>query len=246
MEHGLRLVKEEMNLLRCDVEILQSSLGAMENQTRTPRKRRGGDDSAVLKEVDLNATASISAEVDHIHSRVKKLDFLFSDVDAKWISSIRMHNRIVHDLNNATSALASASTSASSAAATASSAAHTSKASAGTSSDVEATLAKEKEKLEIQVSALKRKCELLATLEADGRLENTEIHKAFNEELDLLYDHTQTPEADELAFLRQQLKRTKADQHQLMVENKRLKRDLQIEQTQTETYRDALVRHGLL
>ncbi|KAJ9475651.1 DH domain-containing protein [Pseudozyma hubeiensis] len=234
MEHGLRLVKEEMNLLRCDVEILQSSMAAMEHEARTPRKRRA-DDSTVLKELDFNATASMSAEVDHIHSRIKKLNFLFSDVDSKWISSIRMHNRIVHDLNNATTALASASAAAANAAEPVR--AH---------SDAEAALNKEKEKLEIQVSALKRKCELLTTLEADGRLENTEIHKAFNEELDMLYDHTQTPENDELAFLRQELKRTKADQHQLMVENKRLKRDLAVEQTHTQTYKVALANHGLL
>ncbi|GAC94569.1 hypothetical protein PHSY_002142 [Pseudozyma hubeiensis SY62] len=234
MEHGLRLVKEEMNLLRCDVEILQSSMAAIEAETRTPRKRRA-DDSTVLKELDFNATASMTAEVDHIHSRIKKLNFLFSDVDSKWISSIRMHNRIVHDLNNASAALASASAAAANAADPVQ--AH---------SDAEAALNKEKEKLEIQVSALKRKCELLTTLEADGRLENTEIHKAFNEELDMLYDHTQTPENDELAFLRQELKRTKADQHQLMVENKRLKRDLAVEQTQTQTYRVALTNHGLL
>ena len=178
--------------------------------------------------MDLNATASISAEVVNIHSRLKKLEFLFSDVDTKWISSIRMHNRIMHDLSTATSALSTAQTSSSS------------------HSEAEASLLKEKEKLEIQVSALKRKCELLTTLEADGRLENTEIHKAFNEELDVLYDHTQTPEIDELAFLRKELKRTKADQHNLMVENKRLKRDLSIEQAQTESYKEALTKHGLL
>ncbi|TKY88305.1 hypothetical protein EX895_002657 [Sporisorium graminicola] len=240
MEHGLRLVKEEMNLLRCDVEILQSSMAAMDADVRTPRKRRGGgeDSTAVLKEVDLNATASISAEVDHIHSRVKKLEFLFADVDAKWISSIRMHNRIVHDLNTATAALAASSTAA---------AAQASQSNAPTQSpEADASLVKEKQKLELQLSALKRKCELLTTLEADGRLENTEIHKAFNEELDMLYEHTQTPEADELAFLRNQLKRTKADQLQLQVENKRLKRDLSIERSNSDTYRDALVQHGLM
>ncbi len=102
MEHGLRLVKEEMNLLRCDVEILQSSLSATDGDARTPRKRRGND--AVLAELDVNAAASISAEVDHIHARLKKLAFLLSDVDAKWISAIRMHNRIMHDLTTATSA----------------------------------------------------------------------------------------------------------------------------------------------
>lgn len=240
MEHGLRLVKEEMNLLRCDVEILQSSMAAMDADVRTPRKRRGGgeDSTAVLQEVDLNATASISAEVDHIHSRVKKLEFLFADVDAKWISSIRMHNRIVHDLNTATAALAASSTAA---------AAQASQSNAPTQSpEADASLVKEKQKLELQLSALKRKCELLTTLEADGRLENTEIHKAFNEELDMLYEHTQTPEADELAFLRNQLKRTKADQLQLQVENKRLKRDLSIERSNSDTYRDALVQHGLM
>ncbi|KAJ1021190.1 hypothetical protein NDA16_003976 [Ustilago loliicola] len=230
MEHGLRLVKEEMNLLRCDVEILQSSMTAMENDARTPRKRRGDD--SVLKEMDVNATASVSAEVDNIHSRLKKLEFLFADVDAKWISTIRMHNRIMHDLNNAASALTSA---------------QATRASPDPSdSAAHASLLKEKEKLEVEVSALKRKCELLTTLEADGRLENTEIHKAFNEELDMLYDHTQTPENEELAFLRKELKRTKADQHQLKVENKRLKRDLSIEQSQTETYKAALAKHGLL
>ena len=200
VEHVLRLVKEEMGLLRCDVEILQSSMTAMENDARSPRKRRGDD--SVLKEMDLNATSSISAEVDNIHARLKKLEFLFSDVDAKWISSIRMYNRIMHDLSIATSTLANVQP----AAASSPNASH---------SEAEATLIREKEKLEVQVSALKRKCDLLTTLEADGRLENTEIHKAFNEELDLLYDHTQTPESEELAFLRKELQRIKADQHQL-------------------------------
>ncbi|SNX86759.1 uncharacterized protein MEPE_05468 [Melanopsichium pennsylvanicum] len=229
MEHSLRLVKEEMNLLRCDVEILQTSISALENDARTPRKRR--ENGSVLHELDLNAIASISAEVDHIHSRLKKLEFLFSDADAKWISSIRMHNRIVHDLTTLTVELAAA------------------RASSSTSpshSEAYTLSLKEKEKLEIQVSALKRKCELLTTLEADGRLENTEIHKAFNEELDMLYDHTQTPQNAELTALRNELKRTKEVQHQLMVENKRLKRDLSIEQTQTETLREALTKHGLL
>lgn len=151
-----------------------------------------------------------------------------------------MHNRIVHDLNNATSAPASGG-----APAPAAERAQLSHSDDTRGSNVE-TLTKEKEKLEIQISALRRKCELLTTLEADGRLENTEIHKAFNEELDMLYDHTQTPEIDQLGVLRQELKRTKADQHQLMVENKRLKRDLIIQQAHTDTYRDALARHGLL
>ncbi|CBQ69493.1 conserved hypothetical protein [Sporisorium reilianum SRZ2] len=221
MEHGLRLVKEELNLLRCDVEILQSSMAAIETNAHTPRKRRS-DDAAVLKEVDLNAAASISAEVDHIHARVQKLEFLYADVDAKWIASIRMHNRIVHDLNTATAALASSS------------------------SCAPDTMVREKQKLELALSALKRKCELLTTLEADGRLENTEMHKAFNEELDMLYEHTQTPEADELAFLRNELKRAKADQHQLHVDNKRLRRDLDIERSQAQTWREALVKHGLM
>lgn len=239
MEHGLRIFREEMSLLRCDIDILQSSMAAMENQARTPRKRRS-DDSTLLNQVDLNATASISAEVDHIYARVKKLDLLLADVDSKWISCIRMHNRIVHDLNNATSAPASGG-----APAPAAERAQLSHSDDTRGSNVE-TLTKEKEKLEIQISALRRKCELLTTLEADGRLENTEIHKAFNEELDMLYDHTQTPEIDQLGVLRQELKRTKADQHQLMVENKRLKRDLIIQQAHTDTYRDALARHGLL
>lgn len=217
MEHGLRLVKEELNLLRCDVEILQSSLTAIES-SRTPRKR---PDSSVLAPLDLNATA-LGGEVTQIHSRLEKLEFLFTDVDARWISSIRMHNRIVHDLNAATTALATQPS----------------------SNDDE--LRKEKSKLEVQLSALKRQCELLTTLEADGRLENTEMHKAFNEELDLLYDHTQAPESAELVALRKELKRTKVEQHELMVENKRLKRDLTLEQGQTQTYKAALERHGLL
>jgi len=231
MEQGLRLVKEEMNLLRCDIEILQSGIDAMGTDAQTPRKRRGDD--SVLKELDLNATASISAEVNTIQARMKNLEFLFKDVDAKWISSIRMHNRIMHDLNNATSALAASQASESS--------------SVGQGAEAQTSLLKqEKETLEIQLSALKRKCDLLTTLEADGRLENTEIHKAFNEELDLLYEHAQTPANEELAFLRNELKRTKADQHHLMVENKRLKRDLSIEQSQTQTYKEALAKHGLL
>ncbi|GAC77159.1 hypothetical protein PANT_25c00006 [Moesziomyces antarcticus T-34] len=230
VEHGLRLVKEEMNLLRCDVEILQSSLSATDGDARTPRKRRGDD--AVLAELDVNAAASISAEVDHIHARLKKLAFLLSDVDAKWISAIRMHNRIMHDLTTATSALAAAQASEATRSAT--------------SSGPDEAVLKEKQQLEIQLAALKRKCELLTTLEADGRLENTEIHKAFNEELDMLYSHTQAPENDELTTLRNELKRTKHDQHELMLSNKRLKRDLAIQQSQAETYRLALLKHGLL
>uniref|UniRef100_V5ESS8 DH domain-containing protein n=1 Tax=Kalmanozyma brasiliensis (strain GHG001) TaxID=1365824 RepID=V5ESS8_KALBG len=221
MEFGLRLVKEELNLLRCDVEILQSSLTAIEN-SRTPRKR---PDSTVLADRDLNTTA-VNREVTQIHARLQKLESLFTDVDARWISSIRMHNRIVHDLNVATTALASQAPT--------------------TTPAHEDALRSEKSKLEHQLSALKRQCELLTTLEADGRLENTEMHKAFNEELDLLYDHTQAPESIELAALRKELKRTKAAQHELMVENKRLKRDLTLEQGQTQTYKAALERHALL
>ncbi|MCO5580399.1 hypothetical protein L7F22_034265 [Adiantum nelumboides] len=80
--------------------------------------------------------------------------------------------------------------------------------------------AAEAKALRTQVQALTRKCELLTALESDGRLENTELHKAFNDELDQMYEDTQQPENVEVDSLRRQVKQAKAERNQLRIENK--------------------------
>lgn len=80
--------------------------------------------------------------------------------------------------------------------------------------------ASEVQKLESQVSSLTRKCELLSELEKDGRLENTELHKAFNEELDQMYDDVGLGEVEQIAKLRAEVKRAKGQRNEANVENK--------------------------
>ncbi|PWN53524.1 hypothetical protein IE53DRAFT_338631 [Violaceomyces palustris] len=102
------------------------------------------------------------------------------------------------------------------------------------------------EPLKTQLRSLKRKCELLTTLEIDGRMENTELHKAFNEELDLMYEDTQRPENEEILSLRERVKKAKAEANRLEVQNHTLKRDLELEKAQSQVYRKILEEHGLI
>lgn len=76
------------------------------------------------------------------------------------------------------------------------------------------------QKLQTQVSCLTRKCELLSALEKDGRLENTELHKAFNEELDQMYEDAALGEVEQIAKLRAEVKRAKGQRNEANIENK--------------------------
>lgn len=75
-------------------------------------------------------------------------------------------------------------------------------------------------KLQAQVSTLTRKCALLEALEKDGRLENTELHKAFNEELDQMYEDASLGEVEQIVKLRAEVKRAKSQRNEANMENK--------------------------
>lgn len=178
-----------------------------------------------MKQVDENAAT-------HTHTlrdRGAKIEALLCDLEARWISSVRMQNRVMHDFTN-----------------TVPTAEAPLPPPPPSQQQLQEAVDKATGPLRTQVAALRRKCELLTTLEADGRLENTEIHKAFNEELDLMYDNTQKPESEELQILRNQVKRVKADQFELRIANRSLKRDLELQQSQNKVYEEILAKHGLL
>lgn len=95
--------------------------------------------------------------------------------------------------------------------------------------------------------ALQRKCELLTALERDGRLENGELHKAFNEELDRMYDDASLSNRDkEVAALRQEIKRTKAQRNDLQRRQWEMEKDLKIQRSQVDSYEKILREHGLI
>ncbi|CAO1622447.1 unnamed protein product [Parajaminaea phylloscopi] len=95
--------------------------------------------------------------------------------------------------------------------------------------------------------ALQRKCELLTALEKDGRLENGELHKAFNEELDRMYDDASLPSRDEeVEALRREVKRTKAQRNDLQKRNWEMERDTKIQKGRIDSYEKILREHGLL
>ncbi|KDN38200.1 hypothetical protein K437DRAFT_259490 [Tilletiaria anomala UBC 951] len=100
--------------------------------------------------------------------------------------------------------------------------------------------------LRTRMMGLERKCELLTALEADGRLENTELHRAFNEELDHMYEDTQAPESHELAVLRKEIQRTKAERNEINMNLRRLRRDLELQASELETCKQILSDSGLL
>ncbi|KAL9933471.1 hypothetical protein V8E36_007647 [Tilletia maclaganii] len=100
--------------------------------------------------------------------------------------------------------------------------------------------------LQTQVRMLTRKVEVLAVLEKDGQLENTELHKAFNEELDGLYEHTQKPESEELIALRVDAKKTKAERNEYSAMVRALKRELELERGEKAIFKAILEENGLL
>ncbi|KAE8269846.1 hypothetical protein A4X09_0g2490 [Tilletia walkeri] len=100
--------------------------------------------------------------------------------------------------------------------------------------------------LQTQVRMLSRKVEVLTVLEKDGQLENTELHKAFNEELDGLYEHTQKPEHEELTILRLDAKKTKAERNEYSAMVRALKRELELERGEKAVFKAILEENGLL
>jgi hypothetical protein len=86
----------------------------------------------------------------------------------------------------------------------------------------------------------------MASLERDGRLENTELHKAFNEELDRMYDDAQLSEVEQIARLRNEVRSTKAQRNEANLERKTLQRELALERAQSEVWRATLEQHGLI
>ncbi|UZJ51544.1 hypothetical protein CBS101457_000864 [Exobasidium rhododendri] len=101
-------------------------------------------------------------------------------------------------------------------------------------------------KLQAQVSSLTRKADLLTALERDGRLENTELHKAFNEELDHLYEDAGLNEVEQIAKLRLEVKRAKTQRNEANLENKALRRELALERAQGEVGKALLEANGLI
>lgn len=107
--------------------------------------------------------------------------------------------------------------------------------------------AEEIQKLQAQLANVERKCELLVSLERDGRLENTELHKAFNEELDRMYDDIQLPSVDEqVVKLRTEIRQAKSQRNEANLEKKALQRELALEKAQSEVWRATLIKHGLI
>ncbi|PWN39455.1 hypothetical protein IE81DRAFT_326527 [Ceraceosorus guamensis] len=104
----------------------------------------------------------------------------------------------------------------------------------------------EMRQMQSQVEVLKRKCELLTQLEKDGRLENTALHKAFNEELDGMWEDAQGSRDEELAALRREVKSSKSARNEANMLNSSLRRELEVEKAQAETYRRLLMANGLL
>ncbi|CEH12302.1 hypothetical protein CBOM_00300 [Ceraceosorus bombacis] len=104
----------------------------------------------------------------------------------------------------------------------------------------------EMKQMQSQVEVLKRKCELLTQLEKDGRLENTALHKAFNEELDGMWEDAQGSRDEELAALRREVKSSKSARNEANMLNSSLRRELEVEKAQAETYRRLLIANGLL
>ncbi|KAK0567848.1 hypothetical protein OC844_000049 [Tilletia horrida] len=100
--------------------------------------------------------------------------------------------------------------------------------------------------LQTQVRMLTRKVEVLTVLEKDGQLENTELHKAFNEELDGLYEHTQKPQSEELVALRLDAKKTKAERNEYGAMVRALKRELELERGEKAVFKAILEENGLL
>lgn len=80
--------------------------------------------------------------------------------------------------------------------------------------------ASEMDRVQAQLANVTRKCELLVALERDGRLENTELHKAFNEELDRMYDDAQLSQEEQVVKLRAEVRHAKSQRNEAYVERK--------------------------
>lgn len=112
---------------------------------------------------------------------------------------------------------------------------------------------KEGDTAKTEVASLTRRCEVLTALEKDGRLENTELHRAFNEELDRMYGDAHVGfsgkddggQAEMVRRLREEVKSSKAERNAAQVENKALQRDLALEKAQADVYKALLEQHGL-
>lgn len=108
--------------------------------------------------------------------------------------------------------------------------------------------AKETRVFKTRVDALQRKCELLTALESDGRLENAELHKAFNEELDRMYEDTQNASSseEEIRTLRDEVRRTKAQRNDLDAKYRDMERRLKTVTGEMQSYEKRLRDEGLL
>lgn len=120
--------------------------------------------------------------------------------------------------------------------------------------------AAETEVFKTRCEALQRKCELLTALESDGRLENSELHKAFNEELDRLYEETMPAPASEASTpadalqeaqslnvrLRNEVKRTKAERNEAQARNRDLERRMRLMGGELECLKGRLQGAGML
>lgn len=102
--------------------------------------------------------------------------------------------------------------------------------------------------LKTKCEAISRKCTLLTSLEKDGRLENAELHKAFNEELDGLYSsltQSSTPN-EEVRALRDEVKRTKRERNEARSYRCDLERKIKFLESENEGFRERLRAEGML
>ncbi|KAN0065296.1 hypothetical protein ACQY0O_001131 [Thecaphora frezii] len=216
-----RAVEDSVRLLKEEVKRLRYDLGSgASDGDGAKAQRRRSVHTPVMHEVDLNlgANGTVCASAD-------KLMELTTELEIRLASSIRMHERLLAQVVAGGGGSSSSSNN------------------GGGSSEA---LEKQVASLRTQVAVLARKCELLTTLETDGRMENTELHKAFNEELDRMYEDTQRPESEELATLREEIKRVKRQRNEASVKNKKLHLDLEVERAQSSVYREILEANGLL
>ncbi|KAF8524603.1 hypothetical protein BU17DRAFT_84640 [Hysterangium stoloniferum] len=99
-------------------------------------------------------------------------------------------------------------------------------------------------KAELQNS--KRQCELVRKLFDDAAVENDILHKAFNEELDGMFNDANMPESDAWSAMTKDLRETKAARNDLKRENATLKRKLAEVELQKEQWGALLRAHGLI
>ncbi|KAI0004943.1 hypothetical protein BJV74DRAFT_315564 [Russula compacta] len=109
------------------------------------------------------------------------------------------------------------------------------------------------EKSRVELQSTKRQCELVKSLLADATAENEIMYevrktapKAFNEELDGMFNDAHLPETDAWAAMTRDLRQSKESRNALSKENSQLKRRLAESESEKEEWGALLRRHGLI